>query len=281
MSTLINESYLVRLTRLTDIAPDEWFIPTTRHADSVMTIAAFPQAGGGCSAFVQQAKSLPAWLGMLTLNLPGRQARYGEPLLTEIDPLAEELAAYWAKHPKPFLFFGYCSGAVLAYRVACVMHERGSEMPSRLIVGSYKVPHLISMRPLLNLDSESFWDTLIKNQAVPPQVAAIPELRELSEAVMHADLMLVADHEQVQPKALPVPITILVGDQDEWITPEDLSGWARYTTSGTEVRRLPAGHWFMEEAPQAAIEALAATAARLPVPSTGLADARMHEDSAR
>jgi surfactin synthase thioesterase subunit len=245
-----------------------------------MTIAVFPQAGGGCATFAEQARSLPDWLGMLTLNLPGRQARYGEPLLTDIGPLAEELAAYWAEHPKPFLFFGYCSGAVLAYRVACVMHERGSDMPSHLIVGSYKAPHLISMRPLLNLDSERFWDTLIKNQAVPPKVAAIPELRELSEAVVHADLKLVADHEHRPPQALPVPITILVGDQDEWITADDLSAWARYTTSGTEVRRLPAGHWFMEEAPQAAIEALVATAGRPAVPSTGQPDGPIHEDGA-
>jgi surfactin synthase thioesterase subunit len=266
---------------LADIALDEWFVPNTRHTDSVMTIAAFPQAGGGCAAFARQAKGLPDWLGMMTLNLPGRQARYGEPLRTDIGPLAEELAAYWAEHPKPFVFFGYCSGALLAYRVTCVLRERGADMPRRLIVGSYKAPHLISMRRLLNIDSERFWETLIVNQAVPPQVAEHPELRKLSEAVVHADLMLVAGlgHESAPP--LPIPITVLAGDQDQWITPDDLSAWARYTTSGIDVRRLRAGHWFMEEAPQAAIEALAAAARRPAVPLTGQPDARLHEDDAR
>jgi medium-chain acyl-[acyl-carrier-protein] hydrolase len=244
-------------------AHDEWFISNTRHPEAAVTVAAFPRAGDGCAAFAKQAKNMPDWLELVTLNLPGRQARFGEPLRTDIDALTTELTEYWRNRPVPSAFFGYCSGAIIAYSVACRMQDCGEAMPSRLIVGSYKAPHSASPGPLADVKSDVFWRVLLAYHAVPPQLGTNAELRDLSEAVVRGDLALAGGYRHKPRPPLPIPITLFVGDQDSWITPDDVAAWSEYTTQGFEVRNLHAGHWFIEEDSDASTAAIIAEAAAI------------------
>jgi surfactin synthase thioesterase subunit len=241
---------------LAKAARDDWFVATHPHPEASVIAAAFPHAGAGCSAFARHARMLPPWLELMTLNLPGRQARFREPFRTEIDMLSAELAEYWAQRTGPFLFFGYCSGALLAYCVARCLQERGAVIPKRLVVGSFKAPHLASGESLADLDSETFWKALIENRAIPSQLSANIELRVLTEPVMRADMALTAGYRHVSGPPLKVPITVLAGAQDKLVPPEDAMAWAQHTTQGFHVRHLSAGHWFMEEDPAGSIAVL-------------------------
>jgi medium-chain acyl-[acyl-carrier-protein] hydrolase len=240
---------------------NDWFISNTWHAGADVTLAAFPQAGAGCAAFSQHAKAMPDWLELMTVNLPGRQARFGEPVCTNIEALAEELASCWANHSKPYVFFGYCSGALIAYCVARLLAEQKALLPRRLVVSSYKAPHLVSSGPLGELDSEQFWAALVANNVVSPVVAEHRELREISEPIIRGDMELVAGYRHTPCEPLPIPITMLSGERDTWITAADVAAWEPYTTQGFAATKLPAGHWFMEENPAAATQALIAEAA--------------------
>lgn len=246
---------------MTETAADQWFVPTTRRPDASITAAAFPQAGGGCAAFAEHARAMPDWLQLTTLSLPGRQARFSEPLRTDFETLTAELAAYWAQRPGRCLFFGYCSGALLAYRVTCLLRDHGAPMPKRLVVGAHKPPHLAAGESLADLDSQTLLEVLVTNQAIPAQLSAYPEMWELNERIVRADLALVAGYRHVRIPPLPIPITVLAGERDHWLTPDDISAWAEYTTQHIEVRWLPTGHWFMQEDPAAATAALVAAAA--------------------
>ncbi|HUC22361.1 MAG TPA: thioesterase domain-containing protein [Streptosporangiaceae bacterium] len=247
---------------LAEHSADEWFVSTVPRPDATVSAVAFPHAGGGCSAFAMHARAMPAWLRVMTVNLPGRQARFGEPLRTDIGELTQELTESWAGHPEPCLFFGYCSGAMLAYCVVRGLQERGAPLPRRLVVGGYPAPHLnLSTVTLADLDSENLWKVLIRNQAIPPHLGAHSELRKLAEPVIRADLALVAGYRHTPAPPLPIPITVLIGSRDVSLRPEAVTGWADYTTQQLQIRRLPTGHWFMEEDPAAATAALVSEAA--------------------
>lgn len=241
----------------------EWFVSNTRHPDAAVTIVAFPQAGAGCAAFAQHAKGMPDWLELMTVSLPGRQARFGEPVCTDIEDLSAELASHWANHSRPFLLFGYCSGSLIAYCVARRLQDQKAMLPRRLVVSSYKAPHLVSSGPLAELDSDQFWAALVANNAVSPRYAAVRKLREISEPVIRGDMALVTGYRHVPREPLPIPITVLSGQEDTWITAADVAAWERYTAGGFAVRRLPVGHWLMEASVPVATEALIAEAATL------------------
>lgn len=245
---------------LPETADEKWFVSTAHRPDANVTVAAFPHAGGGCAAFAEHARAMPDWAQITTLSLPGRQARFGEALRTDLETLTAELAAYWANRAARCLFFGYCTGALIAYRVACLLRDHGATMPRRLAVGSCKPPHLATGASLADLDSDTLRKVLVEYQAIPPQLSDNPEMWELSEPIVRADLALVAGYRHAEASPLPITITVLVGERDDWLTPADVSGWGRYTTQPLEIRRLPAGHWFMHEDPAASTAALVAEA---------------------
>lgn len=201
---------------------------------------------------------------MATLNLPGRQARFDEPLRTDLHGLTTELAQWCAQCTEPFLFFGYCSGALLAYCVARLLHAQHAVLPRRLIVGSFQPPHRAQVPSLTGLSSSRLWEILAGHQAVPPALADHPEfaeLRELSEPVLRADFELVGGYRHTSAPPLPIPITVLVGEQDRWISDDDIAAWADYTSAGLSVCRMPGGHWFMEKDPAGSTAALVEQAA--------------------
>lgn len=237
--------------------PDDWFVPTSPRPHANLTVFAYPQAGGGCTAFSPQARTMPDWLEMATLSLPGRQARFDEPLCTDLEELTSRLVEYCAKHAGPFMFFGYCAGALLAYSVASGLQAEGLPMPERLVVGSFLPPHRAAATiSFADLDSETFWKILVDNNAISPDLAAHADLRDLSEPAIRADMALTAGYKNVSRPPLKIPITLLTGERDEWLASGDAQGWADYTSAVFDVRMLPAGHWFMEEDPVASVAAL-------------------------
>jgi surfactin synthase thioesterase subunit len=241
---------------LTEPAVDDWFVPMARRPNAEMTLLAFPQAGGGCSAFARHSREMPDWLEMRTLNLPGRQARFSEAPRTDLRSLVADLVADCAQYTMPYLTFGYCSGALLAYLVARGLRESGAALPRRLVIGSYSAPHLISITPLDALNSEQLWKVLVDYQAVKPQLASHAELRAVSEPVIRADLGLIGQYRHIPSEPLPVPITVLAGEKDDWELARDFASWQRYTTHDIRGRSIRAGHWFMDENPLASSEAL-------------------------
>jgi surfactin synthase thioesterase subunit len=94
---------------------------------------------------------------------------------------------------------------------------------------------------------------------------AYDELRDLSKPVIRADMALVAGYQHVSRPPLKLPITLLIGERDEWLASGDAHGWADYTSEDFDVRVLLAGHWFMEEDPAVRHDALR----RFPVRVTG------------
>lgn len=241
---------------MTNANARDWFVAMTDRPPAKSAILAFPHAGGGCAAFVTHACKMPAWLDLLTLDLPGRQASFAEPLRTELEPLVEELADACARRPDPYLLFGYCSGAVLAYCVALKLAERGAPPPSALVIGSYDPPDVDPGGSFADLDSRELWNLLLDSGAISAEMADYPELWEAMEPALRADLALAASYVAAPGPPLQVPITVLGGEKDAYHSVGSLSGWERYTTRGCQVKILPNGHWFMEEDPDGAAEAL-------------------------
>jgi medium-chain acyl-[acyl-carrier-protein] hydrolase len=92
-------------------------------------------------------------------------------------------------------------------------------------------------------------------------VIAEPELVRLLEPVLRADLALAETNTADPAPPLPVPITVLAGQDDAHVAREDLEAWSAVAGAGCELVFLPGGHFFVQTAQQAL---LAAVAARLP-----------------
>lgn len=260
--------------------PGGWFVRVERREDARTRLYAFPHAGGGPGALGALAAELPPAIELWALNLPGRQARIAEPPRTDLEPLVREIAADLAETPCSYSLFGYCGGALLAYLAA---RQSG---PSHLFVGSFVAPDIALVpRRLHALPSDMFWEVVLAQGGVAPELAERTDLRPLLEAAIRADFALYAGyHHRGVP--LDVPVTVLYGRDDTELTTGGLLGWRRQAVSRPDLCELPAGHWLVDEDPAGVAACIAACiAARVLAdgsvpPRAGRSDRRARDDEA-
>jgi len=229
-------------------ASDDWFIPLADPASALAHLYALPQAGAGCTAFAGCADLVAPDLALWGLNLPGRQARLAEPPCTALPLLLDQMASVVGERG-PWFLFGYCSGALLAFLLARLLRAAGRNGPARLLVASYPAPDLA--RPpagMHELPPGEFWKEIMSYGGVPASVAAQPDFREIFEPALRADYQLLAGYEYVDEAPLDVPVTVVVGDKDPVLRPEDINGWSRHTTGPVRFRSVPGGHWLLDDA---------------------------------
>jgi surfactin synthase thioesterase subunit len=227
-------------------AATDWFIPLADPSRARAHVYALPQAGAGATAFVGCSDLLAPDVAVWGLNLPGRQARFTEPPCSELEPLVCKLSDAVGR-ADPWLLFGYCSGALLAFLVARRLRATGRPLPTGLIVASYPAPDLAKPPTALHtLPPDEFWREVISYRGVPDTVAAQPDFRDIFEPALRADYELLAGYRYADEPPLAVPVTVLVGDRDPVLLPADVQAWRRHTDAAFEVRTVPGGHWLLD-----------------------------------
>jgi medium-chain acyl-[acyl-carrier-protein] hydrolase len=228
----------------------DWFVPLAAGGTRVF---AFPHAGAGVGQLAGFAKAAaPLGLAVWSANLPGRQARLDESPRTEFGVLVGELTDALCDiviDDQPYLLWGYCGGALLAFGVLRELMMRPVRTPQRLVVASYDAPD-IALRPrgLSALPADRLWDYLLRTGGVPESLAADVRLRAVAEEAVRADLTLLGEYRHEPGPPVPVPITVCFGERDEQASRGALLGWRRHTTHPLDLRTLPGGHWLLDDA---------------------------------
>ncbi|WP_320068797.1 thioesterase II family protein [Micromonospora sp. RTGN7] len=229
-----------------------WFLRLERRDRARARLVVFPHAGGGPGALADLAAHLPDDIEPWALNLPGRQARLHEAPRTDVERLIADIAGDLADIPGYRAYFGYCGGALLAYLAA------RAATPDRLFVGSFAAPDVAPLpRRLHQLPEDMFWDAVLDQGGVPPELAN-PDLRPVFEAALRADFALYAAYYHRRTAPLETPVTVLYGRDDDQLTRGGLLGWRRHSTSRPELCELEAGHWLVAEDPAGVAARLAA-----------------------
>lgn len=87
-----------------------------------MRLFCLPHSGASAMAYNRWRRSLPEWLHVRALELPGRGMRMDEPLQCDIKRLAHQLADEISPElDRPFAIFGHSLGGLLAFELgACL-----------------------------------------------------------------------------------------------------------------------------------------------------------------
>lgn len=108
----------------------------------------FPYAGASAQCYARWRRGLPAWLDVRPVELPGRGARFGEPLHEQLAPLVAQLVTELrADLHAPYALFGHSLGALIAFEVAHALPTAGcrnlsncsSLVPARPVIGTMSV----------------------------------------------------------------------------------------------------------------------------------------------
>ncbi len=238
-----------------------WFVCTQANPSAETRLFLFPYAGGGPAVFGKWFAEFPNLIERWAVHYPGRGSRHHEPPINNIPLLVEELSrAIQPFLDRPFAFFGYSLGALVAYELARDLRRRGLPQPKILFVSACGAPYLRDPHPPIHaLPDAELLEALEELNGVPSEFLHLPDVMELLLPVLRADFEAIESY-LYRPDELRLncPIIAFGGLGDPRVSQECLEGWALHTDSSFKSQYFPGDHFFINTARESIMASIAA-----------------------
>jgi surfactin synthase thioesterase subunit/acyl carrier protein len=224
-----------------------WFPSLNGHdAAAPLRLFCFPYAGAGVSVYQPWLESLLPLAEVVPVQLPGREARSGEPLISEMRELASALAgAVEELRPAPFAFFGHSMGAMVCFETARELRRRGADLPQLLILSACVAPNAQRETQLHELSDDEFKKELVKNFEMPVEAVADEMIWQALLPSLRSDIRLLELYEPSDEPPLEVPICVFGGAHDPVASREHLLAWSAFTSVDFSLRLFSGSHMFV------------------------------------
>lgn len=235
-----------------------------------MRLFCFPFAGGSASAFRSWPDTLGNHIEVVAIQPPGREGRFSEPPLREID--AALVCIRDAIRPlldRPYAFFGHSLGSILAFETARLLRRDGLPQPRRLFVSGRRAPQVpLGRRPFHNLPDQELVDEIRKLSGDANGLFDSEEMRTLLLPIARADFALHDTYVHREEHPLDVPISVFGGLDDLTTSDENLRAWQAQSALPIRLAMLPGRHMFIDTARDDLLHAIASQLAPTAPPVT-------------
>lgn len=228
-----------------------------------MNLLCLPYSGASAMVYSRWRRKLPAWLQVRPVELPGRGARLGEPLQTDMQALARQLAAEQRMAANaPYALLGHSLGALLAFELAHELQALGCPAPRALFACGTAAPTRREDYDGKNwrepkTDAELI-NELRELNGTPEEVLANDELMSLTLPILRHDFLLCGRYAYRQRPVLQCPLHVLGGEADR-ASEEQLLAWRKETSGDFSLALFPGGHFFIHEHEDRVLGAVAAS----------------------
>lgn len=218
-----------------------------------------PCAGASATMYLRWRRSLPSWVQVVPVELPGRGSRLGEPFVESFAALVaglcdEQSAAMTTA--SSFMLFGHSMGGLLAWGIAQRLRERGLPAPAALFVSGCPAPSQRDPQRFANKDTDAQLIADLRRQGgTPEEVFASPEMLRITLDALRADYRVCASAPHAKGLPLDMPIHAFGGRQDD-IDASRLAAWRREARTLFSLTWLDGGHFFIRQSEPQLLAAL-------------------------
>lgn len=230
---------------------------------TALNLLCLPYSGASAMVYSRWRRKLPAWLQVRPVELPGRGARMGEALHTDMQALARQLAGEQRLAASaPYALLGHSLGALLAFELAHELQALGCPAPVALFASGTAAPTRREEYDGKNWREPKSDAELISElrelQGTPEEVLSNQELMSLTLPILRADFVLCGRYAYRQRPVLRCPLHVLGGEKDR-ATEEQLMAWRSESAGPFTLQRFPGGHFFIHEYEEQVLALLAAS----------------------
>jgi medium-chain acyl-[acyl-carrier-protein] hydrolase len=209
-------------------------------------LVCLPYAGGGSNVYRSWRTALPATVELCLAQLPGREVRFKEPVLTRVEPIVTALTqALRPLASLPLVIFGHSMGALLAFELARALEREGGFQLEQLCVSGRAAPHVRDREPLHALPEDQFLAAVRRLNGTPEEVFASPELIRLVSPMLRADFAVDETHQVETGAVVSCPVLAIGGSKDTLVPAGGLEAWQQYTRGPFQTAWCEGDHFFL------------------------------------
>ncbi|CRM95227.1 Linear gramicidin dehydrogenase LgrE [Pseudomonas sp. 22 E 5] len=226
-------------------------------APTRLRLFCLPYSGASAMVYARWRRSLPDWLHVCPLELPGRGMRMDEPLQRDIKALAAQLAEEISHDLSgPYAVFGHSLGGLLAFELVHALAARNLPAPLALFASGTAGPARrdVSEYAIEKTDAQLI-DRLRELQGTAEEALANPELMQLMLPILRADFLLCGSFTYGRRAPLGMPIHVFGGKQDS-VRADQLLDWQLDAASGFSLDLFDGHHFFLVQHESAVLRCL-------------------------
>ncbi|MGV9943498.1 thioesterase II family protein [Streptomyces sp. NPDC003401] len=233
---------------------DEWIRRYHPAPAAPTRLVCFPHAGGSATFYHPVSRALSPGIDVVAVQYPGRQDRHAEPLIGDVEQMADLVAREiepWAD--RPLTFFGHSMGASLAYEVALRLEAGGTTLLG-LFASGRRAPSRWRDERVHQADDKEFLTELRNLGGVDPAVLENEEILRMVLPALRSDYRAAETYRPRQGRRVSCPVVVMFGKDDPKVTEDEARSWAEHTTGDTEVRAFDGGHFYLNSCAQQVVE---------------------------
>jgi medium-chain acyl-[acyl-carrier-protein] hydrolase len=227
-----------------------WFMSMSPNIEAPFRLYCFAYAGGNPQIFRTWVDNLPRNVEIIAVQMPGHGSRLHEKPYTRIPVLVKELIEIFLAHSnKPFAFFGYSMGAIVAFELTRELQRGRNLLPKHLFVAGRRAPQVNNSKSTTyHLPESEFLEELRRLNGTPKEILENKEMMQLMLPILRADLECIETYEYIPGPPLDCPITIYGGTDDKEANRCDLLGWREHTKGSFNLKIFHGDHFFLHSA---------------------------------
>lgn len=218
--------------------------------DSKITLYCLPFAGGNSYSYraFQEHTALNQLFSLVPIELPGRGRRIREPLLDDIELLADDALQQLLKLDltQPYAIYGHSMGALLGYLITKRLIQQQLPQPTHLFFTGCAAPAFVTrISAKSDLPLPEFAQMLRELGGCPPEILNDPQLLEFFAPMLRADFKAVEVYNYQVDTPFDIGMTVLMGDQDSETPTIYTTAWQQETTQPIFTQTFQGDHFFI------------------------------------
>lgn len=231
------------------IAGKKWCITYKKNPQAILRIFCFPHSGGGASAYFPWVEKLSSLLELVSIQLPGRENRFYERLVNDLDVITTELCKEFEQYKeKSFIVFGHSLGALLCYEFVKSIHKFYNVFPKHMFVSAAKAPHLpFRMKKLSHLSDNELIEEISIYGEIDKTLKENSQILSMFLPVFRSDFSIGENYfyEETPPRSFD--ITAFYGENDSTVREEEINAWKKHTVGHFKSISFEGGHFFIKD----------------------------------